>query len=428
MTGLKVNRIPVVPGSPIPEVENKKDEVNILYPVAYSGLLLPKRYYISTAGRSSGRSWTFARELIGRALENKGRFGCFREIQKSIKQSVHKLLCDQIQILGVSKYFKIQEQSIKCLVTGADFIFRGLFKLQSAETTKSIEGIKIAWLEEGQTTSEESCEILIPTIRENDSEIWASMNTRFKTDALYKMFLADGAILPPKTIISRTTWRDNPWFPEVLKGDMETMKLISEANYNHIWEGHLKSEVGQMIKREWFETFTVEDLKKCSLKFISADTAYSTSATADYSVLQVWAASEDQLLLIDSRRGKWEYPELLENTRALIAEHDEGKIPLVSILIEKKASGQSLIQSLKNDGINVKPYDPKTSSKIARVYSVQNKIFKKNVRVPEIDYAPWVGEFLDEVCSFSEDLSHGHDDQVDAMTQAILAWIEEINK
>jgi predicted phage terminase large subunit-like protein len=92
------------------------------------------------------------------------------------------------------------------------------------------------------------------------------------------------------------------------------------------------------------------------------------------------------------------------------------------MLIEKKASGQSLLQSLVKDEFPVTPFNPGSRSKVDRVYACENKLFKGYVRVPDLNYAPWVEEFIDEVCEFSDTEEHSFDDQVDAMTQAILVW------
>lgn len=434
--GLKIHRIPIFPGQKIPEIEQKPGEVVIMIPAALVGMWSPKRYFIASSGRGAAKSHTFARGFIERCLEKRTKLGCFRKVEKSIGDSVKTLLFNTINNLGVSQYFKPGEEKIKCTLTGSEIVFFGLYSLKNAESVKSAEDLEIAWVEEAQQLASEVWDILTPTIRKDNSEIWCSINPRYKDDIVFKTFLAKDAKIHPRAIITRLSWRDNPWFNDIMREEMEQAFRISHAQASHIWEGELMSQVGQMIKRTWWRRWDQNKLLKPDyvLKFISADTAYSEEETANYSVLQVWAITKDlkHLDLIDSRRGRWAYPKLLAHTKALIQEHGQGDrlgdIPLGPIVIEKKASGQSLIQSLEVElpDKQIMGFDPKTADKVVRVYGVQNKIFDGSVRIPNDNYAPWVKPFLDEVSEFSDTMEHEFDDQVDAMTQAITIWLREV--
>lgn len=198
---------------------------------AFQPLFQPKRYKIYHGGRGGAKSWSFARALTAKAHTDKLRIGCFRELQNSIKDSVHRLLCDQIQLMGLGIWFDITQTSIRSLVTGSEFLFKGL--RHNAMEIKSTEGIDIAWVEEAQLVSKESWATLIPTIRKPNSEIWMSFNAIEETDPTYQFVLKP----PPDSIVRKVGWEDNPWFPEVLDKERLHMLATDPEAYEHIWGG-----------------------------------------------------------------------------------------------------------------------------------------------------------------------------------------------
>lgn len=208
-------------------------------------LLEPKRYKVAYGGRGSAKSWSFARALIRAAVKNKLRILCAREVQKSIKQSVHTLLSDQIQAMGLGEYFEVLENEIRC-VNGSEISFAGL-STHTVESIKSFEGIDIVWVEEGQTVSKKSWDILIPTIRKPNSEIWVSMNPYLDTDDTYTRFIVN----PPKeSVVVKMNYSDNPWFPEVLEIERLHCKETNPHDYDNIWEGNCKTAVDGAIYHE----------------------------------------------------------------------------------------------------------------------------------------------------------------------------------
>lgn len=201
------------------------------------------RYKVAYGGRGSGKSWGFARALLIKASKKKEpiRILCAREVQRSIKQSVHQLLSDQIQALGIGHLYEVLETEIRGK-NGSHISFTGLAN-NTVESIKSFEGVDICWVEEAQTVSKRSWDILIPTIRKPDSEIWVSFNPDLDTDDTYQRFV----LSPPSNAkVVKINWSENPWFPDVL--DKE--RLHSKANspdYNNIWEGECKSAVDGAI-------------------------------------------------------------------------------------------------------------------------------------------------------------------------------------
>lgn len=159
------------------------------------------------------------------------RFGCGREIQKSIKDSVHKLLSDIIKEHNLRDFYDVQETVIKGR-NGTEFMFRGL--KHNTRDLKSLEGVDIFWIEEAELVSDNSYEILIPTIRKNGSEIWATFNVKNIKDPTYRRFITEA---DADTISKKVSWRDNPFFPDVLRKEMEKLKAADYEAYMHIWEG-----------------------------------------------------------------------------------------------------------------------------------------------------------------------------------------------
>lgn len=192
------------------------------------------RYKIFHGGRGGGKSWNIARALLVLAAKEKMRILCAREFQNSISDSVHKLLSDQIVDLGLEPIYEIQNATIICQ-NGSEFIFTGL--RHNAGKLKSFENIKIVWVEEAQNVSRTSWEILIPTIRAEESEIWISFNPELESDETYQRFIKN---TPPSAAVIQMNYYDNPWFPAVLQQEMETLKSRDPDAYMNIWEGYCK--------------------------------------------------------------------------------------------------------------------------------------------------------------------------------------------
>ena len=211
------------------------------FPDKLDFLFQPHRYKVAYGGRGSGKSWGFARALLLQASNKPLRILCAREIQRSIRQSVHQLLTDQIQSLGLGPFYEVLESEIRG-VNGSLFSFTGLAN-NTVESIKSFEGVQIVWCEEAQTISKKSWDILIPTIRKPDSEIWVSFNPNIDTDNTYQRFVVD----PPENAkVVKINWQDNPWFPDVLE-DERQHSLKTNPDYANIWEGDCKAAVDGAI-------------------------------------------------------------------------------------------------------------------------------------------------------------------------------------
>ena len=198
------------------------------------GFLLTEKYRYKGAygGRGSAKSWTFARALLLLGATKKLRILCAREVQKSIKQSVHKLLGDQILAMGLEGFYEVLETEIRGK-NGTEFSFSGL-ATHTVDSIKSYEGCDICWVEEAHAVSKRSWDVLIPTIRKEGSEIWISFNPELETDETYQRFVANP---PPDSKIVRMNYTDNPWFSDVLEQERLHCKLTDPKGYDNIWEG-----------------------------------------------------------------------------------------------------------------------------------------------------------------------------------------------
>lgn len=203
----------------------------------FEPLLHPARYKGAHGGRGSGKSHFFAELLVEQCLLTPGtRAVCVREMQKTLAESSKRTVEDKINALGVGDRFRILTDHI---VTPGDgrIIFVGMQDYttgRGSENIKSLEGYRIAWIEEAQTISEQSLSILRPTIRAEGSEIWASWNPRRKQDAI-EQFLR---IAPPDgAVVVQANWRDNPWFPVELEAERQHDLKNYPDRYPHTWEG-----------------------------------------------------------------------------------------------------------------------------------------------------------------------------------------------
>jgi len=220
--------------------------MKIEIPKIFQGLFTPKRYKVYWGGRGSGKSQSFARALLIKAKQSRIRILCTREIQRSIKDSVHKLLKDQIYELELDNEFDVTEKNVTH-INGSEFIFAGLHT--NVHSIKSIEGIDICWVEEAHSVSENSWRVLIPTIRKNNSEIWISFNRDREDDPCYVRFVENKR---NNAIIKKVNYYDNPFFPDVLKEEMEWDKKNDYDKYLHVWEGEpLIHSNAQIFKNKW---------------------------------------------------------------------------------------------------------------------------------------------------------------------------------
>jgi Phage terminase large subunit/Terminase RNaseH-like domain len=208
-----------------------------LFPAKLEPLFLPHRYKILYGGRGSGKSVGVARALLAQAAQQKHRVLCAREFQVSMRESVHKLLADQIEEMGLSSFYSVQ-QTVITGNNGSEFIFKGL--KHNISEIKSTQGCTKAWVEEAQTVSKESWDVLIPTIREPNSEIFVTFNPDLVEDDTYQRFVVSP---PRRSLVIKLNHGDNPWFPDVLREEMEDLRSRDYQAYLNVWEGQCREHV-----------------------------------------------------------------------------------------------------------------------------------------------------------------------------------------
>lgn len=216
-------------------------------------LLEMHRYKVLYGGRGSAKSHSIAQALLALGSCQRLRILCAREIQRSIENSVHALLKDYIEKLGLQSFYQVLETEI-IGANGTRFIFSGLAQ-HTVDSIKSFEGVDIVWVEEGQTVSKRSWDILIPTIRAPGSEIWVSFNPDMERDDTYQRFVKNR---PPRSVVVKINYTDNPWFPRELEEERDYCERTNPDDYANIWLGECRQVVAGAIYAKEMGAMSVE--------------------------------------------------------------------------------------------------------------------------------------------------------------------------
>jgi phage terminase large subunit len=238
-------------------------------------LLEPARYKGAYGGRGSGKSHMFAELMIeAHIIDHNSRSVCVREVQKSLGQSVKRLLELKIQELNAGAYFEVQEAQIKAKNGQGLIIFQGM-QNHTADSIKSLEGYDRAWVEEAQSLSQRSLDLLRPTIRKPSSELWFTWNPSQATDPVD--VLLRGATPPKDSIILPVNYDNNPWFPDVLKDEMEYDKRRDPDKYMHVWRGEYVRNSETRVFKNW----KIEDFEapRDAMHRLGADWGFSVDPT-----------------------------------------------------------------------------------------------------------------------------------------------------
>lgn len=241
-------------------------------------LLKPCRYKCAFGGRGSGKSHFFAELMIEEHIANANLSSvCIREIQKTLDNSVKRLLEKKISDLGVSHLFDIKEREIRSKIGKGHIIFQGM-QNHTADSIKSLEGYDRAWVEEAQSLSQRSLDLLRPTIRKEGSEIWFSWNPYKIDDPVDAFFRGDNP--PENSSVIHVNFSDNPWLPEVLKIEMEYDRRRDFDKYHHVWLGDYVKNSEKRVFKNW----TVEE--------------FETSPNAQFRFGADWGFASDPTCLI----------------------------------------------------------------------------------------------------------------------------------
>jgi phage terminase large subunit len=265
----------------------------------FEPLLQPARYKAVFGGRGSGKSHFFGELLVESCQAERGTLAvCIREAQRTLAQSSKRLIEGKIAALGLGHGFKVFNDKIETPGDGL-VIFRGM-QDHTADSIKSLEGFRIAWIDEAQSLSARSLALLRPTIRAKNSELWASWNPRRKSDAIddfLRVRKPDGAILV------KASWRDNPWFPAVLEEERQLDLALYPDRYEHVWEGdHVRAFEGAYFAELLAQTARDGRIGKVAADPLLPLRAFidigGAGATADAFTIWIvqWAGSEISVL------------------------------------------------------------------------------------------------------------------------------------
>jgi len=278
-------------------------------------LLGDSRYKGAWGGRGSGKSHFFAELAVDYCMTHPGaRIVCLREIQNSLRQSVKRLIEDKIVSLGVGHYFNVGAATIATPGDGI-MIFSGM-QNHTAESIKSLEAFDVAWFEEAQSASAFSMGLLRPTLRKDTSEIWASWNPRAPDDPIDN--LLRGEFPPPRSRVVKVNYNQNPWFPQVLKEEMEYDKRRDPDRYAHVWLGEYQKTSQARVFKNW----RVDDFET------PADTRFMFGADWGFAIdptVLVRCFISGRTLFIDAE--VWKIGCEVDHTPALFAGHDMRKPP-----------------------------------------------------------------------------------------------------
>jgi len=234
--------------SPSPALTSSSSRRLLEAPKVFAPLWQRKRYKGAHGGRGSGKSHAFAEMLVVKAASTKGlRAACVREVQKSLKNSVKLLVEDKIKALGVAHLFTVLEAEIKT-PGGGVIMFQGM-QNHTADSIKSLEGFDVAWVEEAQSLSQRSLDLLRPTIRKPGSELWFSWNPNRPTDPVDVLLRGDSP--PQDSVVIEVNWNDNPFLPPELKADLEDDRRRDPDKFLHVWEGHYSLNSEARVFRNW---------------------------------------------------------------------------------------------------------------------------------------------------------------------------------
>lgn len=217
-------------------------------PKAFKPLWKPARYKGAHGGRGSGKSHAFAELLVVRASTSKGfRAACVREVQKSLKNSVKLLVEDKIKSLGVSHLFEVLEAEIKT-PGGGVIMFQGM-QNHTADSIKSLEGFDVAWVEEAQSLSQRSLDLLRPTLRKQGSELWFSWNPGKPTDPVDVLLRGENP--PRNAVVIEVNYNDNPYLPPDLAEEQEDDRRRDPDKWAHVWGGSYSLNSEARVFRNW---------------------------------------------------------------------------------------------------------------------------------------------------------------------------------
>jgi phage terminase large subunit len=337
-------------------IEGDTKVISNQFPAKLAPLFSPAPYKVLWGGRDGIKSWTIARVLLVLGAQSGLRVLCARETQSSIADSVHALLSDQIEAMGLADQYLVQKYTITHRWDGTSFIFKGLMDPKSI---KSVESCDILWVEEAQSVKKETWDTVLPTIRKEGSQVWVSFNPELTTDDTFIRFILQP---PPGSIVIKTTYRDNPWLSERSRITIEHMKATDPQGYLHVYEGECRTDVDGAIFGEQMKAAEAAG----NITVVPADLSRPVMTFWDLGfgdLTTVWFAQAvaGRFHVIDYLQGSGkpisDYIIALQNRKYIYGEHWLPHDCVDTLIHKKLASGdksRSIEQIMRASGMKVR--------------------------------------------------------------------------
>ena len=275
--------------------------MKVQFPEKFTPLFQPRRMKAVHGGRGSGKSHSMAGALILMGAQRNLRWLCLRELQKSIDASVKKLMEDKIQEYNLQHMYRSTNKNIFGKKNGTVFHFLGM--KNNPESVKSMEGLDGAWFEEASNCSAVSLELLIPTIRKMNSELWFSWNRRLLSDPVDAYFLGNHPPPPEEAWIEQVNYIDNPWFwDSPMPTEMARLKSVDYDRYMHVWEGEPLQSSKAAIFRNWRIEDLTDSIPEKAVPRFGADWGFSIDPTVLIKVYR-WISESGQPYLYISNEA-----------------------------------------------------------------------------------------------------------------------------
>jgi phage terminase large subunit len=357
-------------------------------------LLEPARYKGIWGGRGSGKSHAVAEYIIERSIMGRCDVVCIREVQRSLQQSVKRLLEMKIEQLEVQEYFEIQHDRIKS-IHGGLIIFTGMTN-HTADSIKSLESFDISWFEEAQSCSQRSLDLLRPTMRKQGSELIFTWNPHLSTDPIDVLLRSDNP--PPDSKVIRVNYMDNPWFPDVLKQEMEYDANRDPDKYAHVWLGEYVRNTQSRVFSNWrVEEF---DTNPEAMFRLGADWGFAKDPT-----VLVRCYTEGRTLYVDYEAYQVGC-EIMDTPDLFYTIPDSEKWPIIA-----DSARPETISHMRKNGF------PKIQPAVKGAHSVDEGI--EFMKTYDIVVHPRCRHVIDELTLYSY--------KVDPLTEAVLPVLEDKN-
>lgn len=383
------------------------------------------RYIVLHGGRGAAKSWGIARALLIRAAEEPLRILCAREIQNSIGESVHQLLKDQIAALQLGAHYEITNNEIRG-TNGSLFFFAGL--KNNIDSIKSKEGIDICWVEEAHKVSKDSWDKLTPTIRKEGSQIIISFNVEVEEEETYDRF-----VLNPRnnSIVTKLTYRDNPWFPEVLELERKECLEKDPVGYQNIWEGNPKVAVEGAVYKDELRVAQDEG-RICDFTFDTGKPMSTYWDLGEADCMSIWIEQKigtDRYLVDfvqDSLKKVPHYLEILQKKGYLYTSHVLPHDAMHSRANAEFTTFQLIKRAFPNCEVIVNPTFP--GAVMAGIRAVRNvfpflHFHKTNCRLGLVSMKKYHFK-IDPLTKkpYGEEPDHDHSDAPDALRALAMAY------